>query len=78
MSALAATRTDFPAGFDLAPDDHDAYAGEPAYEICARTFVEFVWRFWIENEIWFALARKTQSQPLTFDQQHYVSHYEAS
>ncbi len=66
--------TDFPAGFELEPEDREVYHGEPAYEICADTFLEFVWRFWIENEIWFALAR--EHRPLTPGEKYYVEHYE--
>ncbi len=40
---------------------------------CAPTFVEFVWRFWIENEIWFAL--KGSRVPLTPEQNLYLSYY---
>ncbi len=40
---------------------------------CAPTFTEFIYRFWLENEIWFALASNNQS--LTAVQQLYVNHY---
>lgn len=40
---------------------------------CAPTFTEFVYRFWLENEIWFAIA--WDKQPLTAIQQAYANHY---
>jgi hypothetical protein len=72
----AVVTTYYPAGFELTPEDREAYPGEPVYEICAGTFLEFLWRFWIENEIWFALAGK--DHPLTPGQQDYVNHYRAA
>lgn len=72
----AVLTTEFPAGFELTPEDREVYPGKPAYEICADTFLEFHWRFWIENEIWFALAR--DGHPLTPGQRRYVNHYGAT
>jgi hypothetical protein len=40
--------------------------------VCSPSFGEFLYRFWLENSIWFALNDGT---PLTADQQQYVSHY---
>ena len=37
--------TNFPAGYDLEPEDSDVYGGESAYELCAESFTEFIWRF---------------------------------
>ena len=45
-----------------------------AFVYCAPTFPEFLYRFWIENEIWFALARKG-SGSLTKLGLDYVRHY---
>jgi hypothetical protein len=39
---------------------------------CARSFGEFLYRFWIENETWFAL---TDGVPLTEMQRAYAGHY---
>lgn len=36
---------------------------------CAPTFEAFIYRFWIENSIWFAL---TDNYPLTAEQQRYM------
>jgi hypothetical protein len=41
---------------------------------CAPTFAEFIYRFWLENVIWFKL--NDQSAPLTADEQAYVAQYE--
>lgn len=40
---------------------------------CAARFEQFVYRFWIENEIWYWLAYGRK--PLTPEQQNYVNHY---
>ncbi len=40
---------------------------------CSPTFVEFIYRFWIENEIWVGL--KVDKRPLTPMEQAYVDHY---
>jgi hypothetical protein len=41
---------------------------------CAPSFSEFLYRFWIENEIWFAGYEKTR-RPLTELEMGYVRHY---
>jgi hypothetical protein len=66
--------TGFPAGFELPPDVLELYADAAGYEICADTFLEFIWRLWIENEIWFTLTE--EKQPLTPAQADYVNHYQ--
>jgi hypothetical protein len=40
---------------------------------CASSFTEFIYRFWIENEIWFAL--KSDKRPLTTLEKLYVEFY---
>ncbi len=40
---------------------------------CAPSFIEFIYRFWLENEIWYALA--FDKRPLTIIEQAYVNHY---
>lgn len=47
------------------------------FAYCAPSFSEFLYRFWIENEIWFALAdkRKRRLNTLELD---YVGHYAAN
>lgn len=46
---------------------------QEAFWFCAPSFQEFIYRFWIENEIWYALA--WDKQPLTPRQQAYADHY---
>lgn len=45
-----------------------------AFVYSAPTFPEFLYRFWIENEIWFALTRKGRGS-LTDLGREYVRHY---
>jgi hypothetical protein len=40
---------------------------------CSSSFSEFIYRFWLENEIWFSLS--WDKIPLTHLQQDYVNHY---
>ena len=35
------------------------------FAYCAPSFSEFLYRFWIENEIWFALEDDASRRPLT-------------
>lgn len=42
--------------------------------ICAPTFEAFLYRFWLENTIWFAL---NDGKPLTDEQRRYVAHYQS-
>ena len=68
-------------GFNI-DDDEDFSASYNKTEIsfeeediwfCSFTFTEFIYRFWIENEIWFSLS--LDNVPLTPLQQDYVNHY---
>lgn len=66
-------------GFSASADD-DSVCHKSEIELdqediyfCAPTFVEFIYRFWLENEIWFALA--WNKEPLSDVQQAYVNHY---
>jgi uncharacterized protein (TIGR02996 family) len=43
---------------------------------CAPSLEEFVYRTWIENEIWYAL--EFDHDPLTTEEQAYLSHYSRS
>jgi hypothetical protein len=55
---------------DVVTEDSD----EESYIcFCARSFEEFIYRFWIENEIWYALSY--DEEPLTQEQEDYVVHY---
>jgi len=48
---------------------------EPIW-LCAPTFTDFIYRYWLENELWFTLIRKKLT--LTPVQQAYVEHYGSS
>jgi len=39
--------------------------------ICADTFTEFIYRFWIENTIWYSLSKRVPATPL---QEEYRNH----
>jgi hypothetical protein len=43
---------------------------------CAPTSAEFIYRFWLENVIWFKLNEGASAAPLTAEEQAYVAHYE--
>jgi len=40
---------------------------------CGESFEAFLYRFWLENTLWFALS---DGQALTEAQEHYVKHYQ--
>ena len=58
-------------GFDL-PQSISIEA-EPIW-FCASSFKEFIYRFWLENEIWFTLVDKNRS--LTTTENLYLTHYQ--
>jgi hypothetical protein len=78
----AIVATCLPYGFDFEPGethpDYDISAlsvFDPSpsdAQVCSESFSEFVYRFWIENEIWFRL----KSGSLTDEQRHYLNHYQ--
>lgn len=41
--------------------------------LCAPSFHEFIYRFWLENEVWFSLSE--DQEPTTPEQISYLSHY---
>ena len=59
------------ADFELTASDRFEPGADEAL-LCADSFSEFVYRFWIENEIWFALNER---RGLTPEQERYVGHY---
>lgn len=69
-----------PLGFELGEDEETVREASSATldaAVCAESFSEFLYRFWIENEIWFALARPglLRRPRLTDEQRRYVEHY---
>jgi len=62
-------------------DDEDEEEDEPEETyFCAPSFEAFVYRTWVENEIWFRLAKPTfdfhDPRPMTAEMQAYMKHYE--
>jgi hypothetical protein len=45
-----------------------------AMAFCAESFEKFLYRFWLENTLWFALS---DGNPLTDAQQNYINHFSA-
>lgn len=56
-SAVVATRR--PIGFNLDEDEEEAYWPQEQWEYlrCADTFQEFIWRWWMDNEIFYRVQR---------------------
>jgi hypothetical protein len=57
--------TDQPIGFDLSgdpdwpderPPERVELEASPRLDFCAGNFAEFLYRFWVENELFFALT----------------------
>jgi hypothetical protein len=72
--------TDRPFGFELSDEDEygtlRAFDGNsPAAAVCSESFSAFLFRFWIENEIWFKLTEPGSEAPLTDEQRRYAEHY---
>ena len=72
----AVVSTEIPYGFDT-PEAPSRFELLPtAGVVCAESFAEFLYHFWIENEIWFALAGPAdEPRPLTEEQRRYAEHY---
>lgn len=70
----AVVGTSFPAGFDLDPDDAAFWQQEDwGYVLVADTFAEFIWRWWMDNEIFYrAVVEKTD---VSVKQRAYVEQY---
>jgi hypothetical protein len=69
-----------PLGFELGEDEVTARKLSTATmdaSVCAESFSEFLYRFWIENEIWFRLMRPglLRRPGLTDEQRRYAEHY---
>jgi hypothetical protein len=68
--------SDIPFGFSEDNARHDRFdPAELRGGVVADSFVEFVYRFWIENDAWFRLAYPDEEPGLTPDQRMYVEHY---
>lgn len=42
---------------------------------CSPSFEEFIYRFWLENRLWFKLSWNSETPSLTAEEARYVSHY---
>lgn len=49
-----------------------AFTGKGAY-VCALSFEEFLYRFWLENILWYKIVWYEGQKPLTSEEQHYLS-----
>lgn len=43
--------------------------------VCAPSFAAFIYRFWLENVLWFKVSGGENSEPLTEEEQRYLAHY---
>jgi len=67
----AVVGTDFPAGFRLDPEDAAFWDEEPwRYVVVADSFAEFLWRWWMDNEIFYTV--EVERLALTQEQEAYV------
>jgi hypothetical protein len=61
-----------PYGFDVLDEAPRTFDQRRHSAVCAESFSEFLYRFWIENEIWFAIDGK---RDFTDEQRAYAEHY---
>jgi hypothetical protein len=73
--AVVATET--PLGFEA--EEHHFTRFDPAdggATVCAESFSEFLYRFWIDNEIYFRTGASARDEPpLTDEQRRYAEHF---
>jgi hypothetical protein len=43
--------------------------------VCAPSFVAFIYRWWLENSIWFKVSESDDEGKLTADERAYLAHY---
>lgn len=43
--------------------------------VCAPSFVEFIYRWWLENSIWFKVSESDHAETLTDVERRYLAHY---
>lgn len=63
----------FFGGYAEVAEDFDFDDPSDEFWFCAPTFEAFVYRYWIEDEIWFALS--DEHRPLTSQEEAYLRHY---
>lgn len=70
----AVVGTSFPAGFDLDPDEAVAWQHEDCgYVLVAESFAEFIWRWWMDNEIFYRAV--VEKAGLSAEERTYVEQY---
>lgn len=64
------------AFLDLLADEHctEEEAIKGTY-VCSPSFEEFLYRFWLENNLWYKLIWYKGQKTLTEEEEHYLSHY---
>jgi hypothetical protein len=72
--------TEYPPGFEFSEEEAAMQQREPGSlasdaSICAASFSEFLYRLWIENEIFFRLSVPEARAPLTDEQRRYGEHF---
>ena len=45
--------------------------------VCAPSFVAFIYRWWLENSLWFKVSESNDEDKLTADERAYLAHYTA-
>jgi hypothetical protein len=46
--------------------------------VCAPSFVAFIYRWWLENSLWFKVSESDDEEKLTADERSYLAHYDAT
>jgi hypothetical protein len=70
----AVVGTSFPAGFNLDPHDVTFWQKESwGYVVVADSFAEFIWRWWMDNEVFYRVA--VEGATLKAAEQTYVEQY---
>ena len=73
--AEAVVATWDPLGFNTVQDEPPVRLFVPGTSdawVCADSFSEFLFRFWIENEVWFKLVHPSDELPLSDQQRRYL------
>lgn len=74
VSPLFLEELDTP-GYVKHPEKWDRQAVARNTLVCAPSFEEFIYRFWMENVLWFKLNSSTDLADFTPDEQRYLAHY---
>lgn len=58
--------------------DEDRQSIQQNTWVCAPSFVSFIYRWWLENSIWFKVSESDDEDKLTDDERAYLAHYRAN